>query len=72
MITDSFVLNFSRLQDAAKTYDYQIELVTIWSNHLEADKSGVLEWSVNHGDGCMCCSSKNTDSIRDRKEGGRL
>jgi hypothetical protein len=50
----------------ATPYDYQHELVTTWSNHLETDTSGILEKSINHGDDCKCCSSNATDSIRGR------
>jgi hypothetical protein len=47
-------------------YDYQHELVTTWSNHLETDTSGILEKSINHGDDCKCCSPNAADSIRGR------
>ena len=48
------------------SYDYQHELVTTWSNHLETDTSGILEKSINHGDDCKCCSPNAADSIRGR------
>ena len=53
------------------SYDYEHELVTTWSNHLETDTSGVLEKSINHGVGCKCCYTAHSipDSIRGRRKG---
>ena len=48
------------------SYDYQNELVTIWSNNLAMDTSGILEKSINHGYYCKCCSPNPTDPIRGR------
>lgn len=48
------------------SYDYQQELVTIWSNHLATDTLGILEKSINHGHDCKCCSPNPAYPIRGR------
>jgi hypothetical protein len=41
---------------AVASYDYQNELSVLWLGHLDTDRSGILEDSINHGDGCKCCT----------------
>jgi hypothetical protein len=70
MNTEPFLFNFSKLKDTNVIADYQNELVDVWLDHINADTSGILEKSVNHGDGCHCCTRSPSDLIRGRR--GRL
>jgi hypothetical protein len=69
MITEKSVLNFSEQKDAVAA-DYQNELKAILLECLKADRSRILEGSINHGDGCSCCSRCLNGPNRGRQVAG--
>jgi hypothetical protein len=41
----------------------QQQLKDIWSTHVEANASGVYEYSIDHGYDCRCCTPVIKESI---------